>query len=340
MRNDKKIAIIGGGNVGRALGVKLDVLGHDVTIVESNLPKTICIDEYVMYNITGDFGDHSHLVKVRCNVSQLDDDYDIIFVCTKLFDGVDVLKKCRDKIAPNGAIVTIQNMYWIDRVSTIINPANAVFLHMDFSCFPFGEKTRVIDQDGIKLGIISKDAYPQMQMVSDVIKRICLVEQVKDIIGFSLGRNIINIAISLLGGVSGKTLGRILSDPKGKKLFVEVIKESIELFQALAINIQPYNDQLDYYLFTKDSPEGKKYRKRILKILKNNNYNVSSSILFDLEYGKKSEILTVVKTFIKHAQIKRIRIPHIVALYKMTNEIIQGKRRIENRAFNDKNLKI
>ena len=36
-----KIAIIGGGNVGRTLGVKLDILSHDVTIVESNLPKTI-----------------------------------------------------------------------------------------------------------------------------------------------------------------------------------------------------------------------------------------------------------------------------------------------------------
>ena len=36
-----KIAIIGGGNVGRTLGVKLDILSHDVTIVESNLPERI-----------------------------------------------------------------------------------------------------------------------------------------------------------------------------------------------------------------------------------------------------------------------------------------------------------
>jgi len=151
MRKKKKIAIIGGGNVGRVLGVKLDILKHDVTIVESNLPRTICIDQFVMYNITGSFGDHSHLVKVLCSIEKLDNDYDIIFVCTKLYDGMDVLKRIKSKINSTGAIVTIQNMYWIDRVSTQVDPENSVFMHMDFSCFPFGEKTKVIDPGGIKL---------------------------------------------------------------------------------------------------------------------------------------------------------------------------------------------
>lgn len=340
MRNKKKIAIIGGGNVGRVLGVKLDVLRHDVTIVESSLPKTICIDEYVMYNISGDFGDHSHLVKICCSIEKLDNDYDIIFVCTKLYDGMDVLKKIRSKINPNGAIITIQNMYWIDRVSTQIAPENAVFLHMDFSCYPYYDKTKVINQGGVKLGIISKDAYAKMQMVAQVLKSVCNVEQVKDVVGFALGRNIINIAISLLGGISGKRLGKILLDKKGKKLFVQVIKESVELFKSLGINILPYNNQLDYYLFTGDSRESNKYRRRILKILRINNARVTSSILYDLENSKKSEILTVVKTFIKHAQLKKIKIPNIVVLYKMINEIIQGKRRIDSRAFHDKNLQI
>lgn len=340
MRNKKKIAIIGGGNVGRVLGVKLDILRHDVTIVESSLPKTICIDEYVMYNISGDFGDHSHLVKICCSIEKLDNDYDIIFVCTKLYDGMDVLKKIRSKINPNGAIVTIQNMYWIDRVSTQIYSENSVFMHMDFSCYSTGEKTKVTNQGGVKLGIISKEAYAKMQMVSTVLKGICKVEQVKDVVGFALGRNIINIAISLLGGISGKRLGKILLDKKGRKLFVQVIKEGVELFKALGINIQPYNNQLDYYLFTGESRESNKYRKRILKILRINNARVTSSILYDLEYSKKSEILTVVKTFIKHAQLKKVKIPNIIILYKMTNEIIQGKRRIDLRAFHDKNLQI
>lgn len=335
-----KIAIIGGGNVGRTLGVKLDMLGHDTTIVESNLPKTIRIDKYIMYNIKGDFGDHSHLVRVVDNISKLDNDYDIIFVCTRLFDGVGVLKKIREKIKDNGAIVTIQNMYWIDRVSSLIDVKNAIFMHMDFNCYTTPEETKVIDQGGMKLGIVSKDAYPQLQMVAKILDKICKVEQVKDIVGFSLGRNIINIAISLLGAVSGLNLGKILLDRRGKRLFCQVISESITLFQDMKVNICAYNNQLDYYLFCRNCSKGKSYKKKILKVLRLNNARVSSSILYDLELNKRSEILTVVKTFIKHAQIRKISIPNIVALYKMINEIIAGKRRITQYAFNDKNLNI
>lgn len=334
-----KIAIIGGGDVGRTLGVKLDILDYDVTIVESNLPKTIRIDKYIMYNITGDFGEYSHLVKVLDKIEELDDDYDIIFICTRLFDGVDALRRVRSKIKSDGSIVTIHNITWIDRAINQIDAQNAVFMHMDFSCYTLDDKTKVIDQNGVKLGIVSKDAFPQMQKVSEVLSKFCDVEQVKDIVGFTLGRNIINVAISLLGAVSGKNLGKILLDRWGRKLFCEIIHESMTLFADMNIKICPYNDQLDYYRFVSECKDGCSYKKKILKVLRLNNPRVRSSILFDLELNKKSEILTVVKSFIKHAQIRKIKIPKIVILYKMVNEIIAGKRRISPNVFNDKILR-
>ena len=259
-----KIAIIGGGDVGRTLGVKLDILDHDVTIVESNLPKTIRIDKYIMYNLTGDFGEHSHLVKVLDSIEELDNDYDIIFICTRLFDGVDALRRVRKKIKEDSAIVTIQNIYWVDRASTQIDPRNAVFMHMDFWCYTLDDKTKVIDQNGVKLGIVDKDAFPQMQKVSSVLDKICEVEQVKDIVGFTLGRNIINIAISLLGAVSGKNLGKILLDRWGRKLFCEIIHESMTIFDDMKIKIHPYNDQLDYYRFISECKDGCSYKKKKL----------------------------------------------------------------------------
>lgn len=324
-----KIAIIGGGSVGISLGVKLSTLRHKVTIVESNLPRTIKIDDYMMYNIHGDFGEHSHLVKVLPAIEKLGNDYDIVFICTRLFDGVDALRRVRGKIHDNGAIVTIQNIFWIDRASTQINPKNAVFLHMDFACIREKDSVQVVDQGGVSIGIVSRDAYPQMQLVSKVLEDICQVTQISDIVGFSLGRNIMNIAISLLGGVSGLRLGKVLDDKYGKQLFVEIIRESIQLFQALGVNVCPYNDQFDYCLFVRDCHQGKCYRNKMLKILKTNNARVNSSLLLDIQSGNKSEILTVVKTFIKHAEIKHISIPTIVALYNCVTEIISGEKRID-----------
>ena len=107
----------------------------------------------------------------------------------------------------------------------------------------------------------------------------------------------------------------------------------------MKIKICPYNDQLDYYRFISPCKDGCGYQKKILKALRLNNARVRTSILFDLEFNKKSEILTVIKAFIKHAQIRKIKIPKIVTLYKMVNEIISGKRRISPNVFNDKILR-
>ena len=330
-----KIAIIGGGNVGRVLSVLLDTCGNQVKLVASRKPRTISIGKHCMYNITGDFGRKSHLVQVVEKLEDLDSDNDIIFVCTKLFDAIDILKNVKNKIKKDGAIVTIQNMFWIDRASIIIPPENAVFACFDFTCMTSDCWTMVKNIDGIKLGIIDKAAYGIMKKVADVLGKLTSVEIERDIVGFSVGRNILNIAISLLGGVSGLNIGKILENKIGKRLFVKIIQESMDLFDSMNINIVPYNDQLNYYMFREETHKSKLYRKRMIKILRKNNYNVTSSILYDLQHNIKSEILVVVKSFIKHAQIRKIKISTIIKLYKMIIQISHNERRVNNNVFNE-----
>ena len=250
-----------------------------------------------------------------------------------------VLRKVKKKIKEDGAIVTIQNMFWIDRVSSLIDTKNAVFMQMDFSCYTINDKTIVIDRDGLKLGIVSKEAFDVMQKVTEALSPICAVEQENDIVGFLLGRNVLNIAISMLGAVSGKNLGLILKDKRGRKIFTKVICEGLSLFSAMGVNVLPYNKKLDYGTFARPCSEGKCYRKKIISILRKNNAMVSSSILQDIQLGHKSEVFTVVKTFIKHAQIRKVKIPTINILYTMINDIIKGKRRIDSRVFNEKIFK-
>ena len=330
-----KIAVIGGGNIGRVFGVMLSE-HHDLKLVESKVPKTISIDNFSLYNLTGDFGSKSQLVQVVDKIENLDNDLDVVFVCTKLFDGINVLKKVREKIKPTGAIVTIQNMFWIDRVSAIIKPENAVFMVLDFCTVTKDNITYIKNTEGIRLGIINKDAYPKLTMVTEILEKICHVEQISDIMGFTLGRNILNIAISLLGGATGLNLGQILSDKILRKIFIEIIFEGMQLFSSFNVKILPYHEKLDYYMFMQKTFKGILYRHRIIKILKKNNSRVCSSILYNLERNRKNcEVLTVVKSFISHAQLKKIKIPHISTLYQIIIDIKDGKRRINKNIYKE-----
>lgn len=338
MFNNLKIAVVGAGNVGRTLSVMLSSNNYNVEAVIGVDPSSIHIDNSCAYDIDGDFGKKTHLVHIVPNVADLSDDIDIIFVCTKIFDAVPLLRILRKKIKPDGAIVTIQNLFWIDRMSKLVHPKNSVCMYLDFACVTKHNVTYVKNFDGIKLGIYNKDAYPALTIVHEVLSSFCKVTDVKDIIGFSIGRSIINTTINSLGAISGYTLREILLDRNGKYLFKKLISEEVNLFNKLNIKICPYDNKLDYYLFTENSFRGKIYRSRIFRLLRINNGNVVSTALRDFEYNRKSELLVVLDSFVKHAGLKHLRIPYTKEIFEMLKEISHGKRRIHELAFYEKRL--
>lgn len=338
MFNDLKIAVVGAGNVGRTLSVMLACNDYDVEAVIGSNNASICIEDKYLYDIDGDFGKKSHLVKIVPTVEDLSEDLDIIFVCTKIYDAVPVIKVLRKKIKSNGAIVTIQNLFWIDRVASIIYPKNSVCMYLDFACSTKNNVTYVKDFDGVKLGVYSKDAYEPLNIVHQVLSSFCKVTDVKDIVGFSSGRSIINTAINSLGAVSGYSLKDILLDRNGRYLFKKIIYEEVNLFDKFNIKIYPYDNKLDYYLFTENSFRGKIYRSKIFGLLRKNNGNVVSSTLRDFENNRKSELMVVLDSFVKHAGLKNIRIPYTKEIFEMLKEISNGKKRIHKDAFYEKRL--
>lgn len=333
-----KIGIVGAGNIGRVLGVTLSVSGYAVEMVTGKNPHNIQIDNYCAYEIAGDFGNKSYLVNVLDDVEDLSDNLDIIFVCTKIFDAIPILSRLESKLSPIGTIVTIQNNFWIDRIVKYIDPSKLVFMYLDFSCATIGKCTQVKNYDGIKLGILRKEAYPMMENVHDILSNVCKVKDTRDILGFTTGRSIINTTISSLGAVSGLKLKDILLDRNGKYLFVKTIEEKVKLFKKIGVKITPYDGKLDYYLFTNNSFRGKIYRHKMIKLLIQNNGNVRSSALRDFENNRRCELIVTLNSFLKHSAFKNISVPYNKQLYVMLNEISKGDRRINENAFYDRQL--
>lgn len=336
--NPIQIGIVGAGNIGRTLAVILSSCGYNVEVATGASLHNIQIDNYCAYEITGDFGKKTYLVKVVQDVEDMQDNCDIIFVCTKIFDAVPILKKLRNKITPDGAIVTIQNNFWIDRVVGNINSSNLVFMQLDFSCTTIGKRTHIKNSDGIKLGIVNKDAYSKMELVHDILCNICKVKDTKDILGLTIGRSIINTTIASLGAISGLKLKDILLDRNGRYLFEKSIIEKVTLFENLGINITPYDNKLDYYAFCEKSLKGRLYRRKIIRLLYKNNGDIRSSALRDFENKSKCELMVTLSSFLKHCAIKKISVPYTNELYLMIKEISIGKRRINSDAFYEKRL--
>ena len=61
-REELKIAIVGGGNVGRFLSTMLVSLGYNVELVCRAKHRSVQIDNSLLFEIKGDFGDKSYLI--------------------------------------------------------------------------------------------------------------------------------------------------------------------------------------------------------------------------------------------------------------------------------------
>lgn len=330
-KNQLKIAIVGGGNVGRFLSTMLISCGYDVELVTRNRQKSIIIDNSCAFEIKGDHGEKSYLVPIVNSISKLSSKKDIIIFATKSFDMLERVGGCLNKLTPKGMIVTIQNIYSIDKLYDLIPPESSVCMICDFCCQSINQSTYVKDSNGINLGVYNKKAVSRMKLLANVLSCCFDVHIVKDFVGFAMGRSIINGAISVLGGISGLNLGEILKTFTGRRLFEKGIEEAYMVCKRYRINVQPYNWQLDYEKFVSKSLKGFFYRRKIIKILRKNNSKIKSSALSNIENGEKTEIRCLVDTMINYASKTKTKINCIIELDNMLKDIEQGKASVDKR---------
>lgn len=315
----------------------LTSIGYDVELVARRL-RGVIIDNTTSIQIKGDFGDKTHLVPIVRQANEFTCKKDIIFLCIKSYDAIDVMPIVKDFLNEDGVVVTIQNSYWIDSLKKLISPAKSVCMYLDISFVTKDNITYVRDTGGATLGIYDREAFDGMNKVKSILEEICEIKETNDLYGFLIGRNILNTAISSLGAISGLKLGDILNDRNGRYLFVKIITESVSLFDSLGLKILPYNDDLDYYTFVKRGFVGFIYRLKLMRVLRINNKDIKSSALIEIERGRKTEISVPMSSLIRLAGAHEVSMPYITAIRDMIVEIEDGKRRVDEDAFYDKKL--
>jgi len=326
MKKDQiKIGIVGGGNIGRFLSTMLMSCGYDVELVCRSNHKAIRIDNSYAFEIKGDYGDKSYLVPFVESIDKLSSKKDIMIFATKSFDMLDRINGCMHKLTPKGMIVTIQNIFSIDKLYDLIPPESSVCMICDFACMKIKKVTYVKNFRGVTLGVYNKKAVSRMKLLAKVLSCCFEVHIAKDFVGFAMGRNIINGAISILGGISGLKLDKLLSSYKGRKLFYKIIEEAYKVCKKYRIDVIPYNNQLDYERFVSKTISGAVYRHKIFKVLRKQNGHIKSSALDNLEHGERTEIRCLMDTIINYGKKTNTKIECIKLLDETLKEIEQGK---------------
>lgn len=322
-----KIGIVGAGAVGGVISAILAENGYDVELAK-RYASDIVIDDMVGLEITGQFGNKTVLVPSVNGIESFTSKKDVIFILTKAYEAVEVAKIAMQFLKPQGIIVSSQNVMNIEPMLNAVGVNKLFALIINWSAVRHHKaKMEVLRSGDMQIGNFTDESNYYLGPLQTILSCVAPTKISDNILGLIWSRTIINCCINSVGAICGQRLGNMLLLPYSKKIFKNIIFESMNLAKKLNVNVEPYG-MLNYYKFVDKRIGSVWYRFRILRLLRiKNAYTVSSSLRY-IENKQKTEVDYLNGYIYKKSAEQGLKAPLNERIYDMIKEIENGERQI------------
>lgn len=300
-----KIAIIGTGGVGGYFGRRLANVEKDVTFVARGEHGKILKERgLTVKSVVGDFSIRP--VSVVESINQLNHP-DLVLFTVKTYDTEKAAKELAKVVHAETIVITFQNGVENDFVIK-----NSLIIGNVYPgvCMVISARTSpgVIEQTGGLRRLIfgdrnNLDNY-KLKEVEGLMKNALIDAIVSDDITVDLWKKFIFItAFSGMTALMRKPIGDVLGQSESLKQYEEVVRESIAVAKALKVNLPE-----DIFEIT-------------MKTTRNTAPASKSSLLVDIENGRKNEIETLNGSLIKLAKNVKVNVPMNQKIYQAISAI-------------------
>lgn len=294
-----KIYIVGAGGVGGYFGGLMAQGGLDVTFVTRGAQYTaIKHNGLKIKSVLGDFVIKS--IKVVEKISQIADP-NLIFLCVKSYDLLSTAKQLGPVITPQTNIITLENGIDNDLNVAHILPQAKVYPGIAYVIASRTEPGIISQTGGLRKIIIGDRKTSNNPDLSSIVNLLSgagvNIAQSPDIVQDLWKKFIYLVPFAGLTGAYRSPIGKILRDPEQKSMYESCIREVITVARAAKVNLPDDIFTQVMQTSTNTAPESK------------------SSLLIDIERGRKTEIDNLHGTLIKLADKLSVEIPTIKSIY-------------------------
>jgi 2-dehydropantoate 2-reductase len=157
--------------------------------------------------------------------------YDFIFLCTRTQDLEAALAPAAPLLAPDGAVVCLQNGLPEERAAKLVGPGRVLGTVIGWSA----SKEGVTGRGKFILGGDS----PRRHEAAEVLRKVFPVSETDNLAGARWSKLALNCAISTLGAVSGYSLGQLASRRAVRTLALRVIAEVVDVALSRGVRMEP-----------------------------------------------------------------------------------------------------
>lgn len=295
-----KVYIVGAGGVGGYFGGLLAKAGENVTFVcRGDHYKAIKKDELRVKSVIGDF--IVKPAKVVDNISKIENP-DLVIFTVKTYDTETVAEELKSVINKDTIIITFQNGIENDVVIKKITGSSNVYPGVAY-VISARTKPGVIEQTGglrkLIFGDRNNNDNLSLRAVEKVMRSAGIDASLSDDITRDLWKKYMFVVdFSGMTAVCRGPIGKVLADETTLSLYERCAREAISVAKAHGVKVA--SDALE----------------NIMTISGNTAPESKSSLLVDIENGRKNKIETLNGTLVKLARRYKIDVP--------INELIYG----------------
>lgn len=333
---NSKILIIGAGAIGGITAGFLSKGGYNVQIVDKN-PDIVEIIKSKELHIYGKKGDFKISIPAFSSIDQISEKKDLILLATKATAMPFVVKDLIPILKENSVVVSLQNGICEEIIAEIIGIEATIGCVVGWGATMNSPGELEMTSTGeFVIGRIDNKEDKRLDSIKEILQTIVPTDTSNNILGNLYSKLIISSCITTLGAICGLYLGEMLAIKKIRNIFICIVREAIDVANALNITVEPYANKLNYYSFLK----GKGFlanlkRHTLIRLIGYKYKKVKSSSLQSLERGELTEIDYFNGYIFKKGQQNNVKTPLNECLTNIVKEIEVGKRKIALSNFDE-----
>ncbi|MCF8223540.1 MAG: ketopantoate reductase family protein [Bacteroidales bacterium] len=323
------ILVVGAGSVGGITGAILKNAGFNVEIVCKHEDyKNLISDKGI--KVAGLRGNFNEKLKAYISVSDVKEKKDLILLSVKAPDMIDAAEDVKQLLKDDTLVVSMQNGICEPELSKILGESHVVGCIVGWGAtMNRPGELKMTSAGDFVIGHVESENDDNISAVAAILENIWPVRITDNMMGHLYSKLVINSCITSMGAVTGLLLGEMMNRRRIRKLFIEIIREALEVAYVLKIDIEAYGGKLDYYDFANDSKRLAELRRHIILRLMGYKYRrLKSSSLQSLQRGKLTEIDYLNGYIAAAGEEYGVPTPVNSAVVRMVHEIEDGKRKI------------
>jgi 2-dehydropantoate 2-reductase len=328
MEGSSRILVVGAGAVG---GVTAGILARehfDVTLVTkyAELAHKISLQGLEVSGYGGDF-----IIKIPAvaKVSDLEGVYDFVFMATKADALLNTAREILPFLHEQSRLISLQNGICEEALAGIAGSFRTVGCVVGWGAtMKAPGRVEMTSGGEFVIGNWGRDRDEKLEEIREILQHILPAEISSEILSHLYSKLIINSCITTLGAISGLYLGEMLAKRYIRNIFIEIIREAIQVADALVIRVKPYAGKLDYYPFLGPGLLATFKRHLTIRVIGFKYRKLKSSSLQSLERGRKTEIDYLNGYIASKGKHCGIPTPVNSKLTRMVREIENGMRSI------------